>query len=110
MVCVPQARAVAVNYLVTVAKVDVFAEDMEGQAAVDIARAGGYAEVESWLVGRMGEWAQFTCIPRDGLHDSVGEIDRIYRIYRILHDGCRAGASAKPRVIGHSLGHQDEDN
>jgi hypothetical protein len=43
-----------VHYLVAVTKLDVWAQDMEGQAAADVAQAGGYTAVEDWLRERMG--------------------------------------------------------
>lgn len=40
------------------AQVDVFAADMEGQMPADVAQAGGFDKVESWLRDRMGAQAR----------------------------------------------------
>ena len=40
------------------AQVDIFAADMEGQMAADVAQAGGFDKVESWLRDRMGASAR----------------------------------------------------
>eukprot|EP01048_Picozoa_sp_COSAG05_P016222 COSAG05_NODE_2062_length_3622_cov_2.109282_2_plen_558_part_00 len=53
-----QARALVIHYLVQTVRCDIFAEDMEGQDAVAVAKAGGYSDIEEWLLERAEQRAK----------------------------------------------------